>query len=123
VSHTIQRALRTDGISFADDKVPCILEPELTDKAFRRNWARLIQKICIWVFIGWSRLRLGAASVAAQYVVTHPQLSHNPINFDFLLDPFLKSEFLSFFRTVGRPFQIKCCAGGQDQAYPRGTQF
>ena len=24
---------------------PCILEPELTDKAFRRNWARLIQKI------------------------------------------------------------------------------
>jgi hypothetical protein len=28
-----------------DDKVPCILEPELTDKAFRRNWARLIQKI------------------------------------------------------------------------------
>ena len=30
---------------------------------------------------------LGAVSVAAQYVVTHPQLSHNPINFDFLLDP------------------------------------
>ena len=38
----------------ADDKIPCILEPveslkverpELTDKAFRRNWARLIQKI------------------------------------------------------------------------------
>ncbi len=28
-----------------DDKVPCLLEPELTDKAFRRNWARLIQKI------------------------------------------------------------------------------
>ena len=29
----------------ADDKIPCILEPELTDKASRRNWARLIQKI------------------------------------------------------------------------------
>jgi hypothetical protein len=29
----------------ANDKIPCILEPELTDKAFRRNWARLIQKI------------------------------------------------------------------------------
>jgi len=40
-------------------------------------------------------LGLGAVSVAAQYVVTHPQLSHNPINFDFLLDPLSKSEFLS----------------------------
>jgi len=29
----------------ADDKIPCILEPELTDKASLRNWARLIQKI------------------------------------------------------------------------------
>ena len=29
----------------ADDKIPCILEPELTDNAFRKNWARLIQKI------------------------------------------------------------------------------
>jgi|ETNmetMinimDraft_13_1059891.scaffolds.fasta_scaffold183522_1 hypothetical protein len=28
----------------ADDQIPCILEPELTDKAFRRNWARLIQE-------------------------------------------------------------------------------
>ena len=28
-----------------DDKIPCILEPELTDKAFRKSWARLIQKI------------------------------------------------------------------------------
>ena len=26
-----------------DDKIPCILEPELTDRDFRRNWARLIQ--------------------------------------------------------------------------------
>ena len=26
-------------------KIPCILEPELTDKAFRKNWARSIQKI------------------------------------------------------------------------------
>ena len=30
---------------FTDDTIPCILEPELTNKAFRRNWARLIQKI------------------------------------------------------------------------------
>jgi hypothetical protein len=29
----------------ADDNIPCILESELTDKAFRKNWARLIQKI------------------------------------------------------------------------------
>ena len=29
----------------ADDYIPCILEPELTDSAFRKNWARLIQKI------------------------------------------------------------------------------
>ncbi|MFH1878092.1 MAG: hypothetical protein ABH883_04735 [Candidatus Omnitrophota bacterium] len=28
-----------------DDTIPCILEPVLTDKAFRKNWARLIQKI------------------------------------------------------------------------------
>jgi len=48
-----------------------------------------------WEFIGWSRLGLGAASAAAQYVVTHPQTSHNPINLDFLLDPLSKSEFLS----------------------------
>jgi hypothetical protein len=41
-------------------------------------------------------LGLGAASAAAQYVVTHPQPSHNPINLDFLLDPLSKSEFLSF---------------------------
>jgi hypothetical protein len=41
-------------------------------------------------------LGLGAASAAAQYVVTHSQPSHNPINLDFLLDPLSKSEFLSF---------------------------
>ena len=29
----------------ADDQIPCILEPELTGKAFRKNWARMIQKI------------------------------------------------------------------------------
>jgi hypothetical protein len=28
-----------------DDKIPCILEPELSDRDFRRNWARLIKKI------------------------------------------------------------------------------
>jgi hypothetical protein len=27
------------------DTIPCILEPVLTDKAFRKNWARLIQRI------------------------------------------------------------------------------
>jgi len=31
--------------SDADDVIPCVMEPELTDKEFRRNWARLIQKI------------------------------------------------------------------------------
>ena len=29
----------------ADDTIPCVLEPELTDKDSHRNWARLIQKI------------------------------------------------------------------------------
>jgi len=28
-----------------DDQTSYILEPELTDKAFRQNWSRLIQKI------------------------------------------------------------------------------
>jgi hypothetical protein len=28
-----------------DDAVPCILEPQGDEKVFRRNWARLIQKI------------------------------------------------------------------------------
>ncbi|HPD58185.1 MAG TPA: hypothetical protein PKW17_13155, partial [Smithellaceae bacterium] len=28
-----------------DDVIPCILEPEENSKAFRKNWARLIQKI------------------------------------------------------------------------------
>ena len=55
----------------------------------------------MWDFIGWSRLGLGAASAAAQYVATHPQTSHNPINLDFLLDPLSKSEFLSFFLFEG----------------------
>jgi hypothetical protein len=34
-----------DTSSVDDDKIPCILEPELSTWAFRRNWARLIQKI------------------------------------------------------------------------------
>jgi hypothetical protein len=42
-------------------------------------------------------LGLGAASAAAQYVVSHPQPSHNPVNLDLLLDPLSKNEFLSFF--------------------------
>ena len=29
----------------SDDVIPCILEPEENSKAFRKNWARLIQKI------------------------------------------------------------------------------
>jgi hypothetical protein len=29
----------------AGDVIRCVLEPELTDKEFRRNWAQLIQKI------------------------------------------------------------------------------
>ncbi len=28
-----------------DELIPTVLEPELTSKVFRRNWARLIQKI------------------------------------------------------------------------------
>ena len=28
-----------------DDNIPCVLEPELSDREFRKNWARLIQKI------------------------------------------------------------------------------
>ncbi len=28
-----------------DDAIPCILEPQGNEKAFRKNWARLIQKI------------------------------------------------------------------------------
>jgi len=43
-------------------------------------------------------LGLGAASAAAQSVVTHSQPSHNPINLDFLLDPLSKSQFLSLFK-------------------------
>jgi len=38
---------------------------------------------------------LGAASAAAQYIVTYPQASHNPINPDFLLDPLSKIGFVS----------------------------
>jgi len=33
------------GKADADVTIPCILEPELTDKASRKNWIRLIQKI------------------------------------------------------------------------------
>jgi len=48
-------------------------------------------------------LGLGDATAAAQYVVTHPQTSHNPINFEFLLDSLLKSEFLSFLSFILKP--------------------
>jgi len=29
----------------SDDAIPCILEPQGNEKSFRKNWARLIQKI------------------------------------------------------------------------------
>ena len=29
-----------------DDAIPCILKPQGNGKAFRKSWARLIQKIC-----------------------------------------------------------------------------
>jgi len=29
----------------SDDAIPCILEPQGNEKAFRKSWARLIQKI------------------------------------------------------------------------------
>jgi hypothetical protein len=54
-------------------------------------------------------LGLGAASAAAQYVVTHPQTSHNPINLVFLLDPLSKSELLSFL--ILYPFYIGLALG------------
>ena len=41
-SNVVRGKRKKDG---ADDKIPGIIEPELTDKAFRKNWARLIQKI------------------------------------------------------------------------------
>jgi len=51
-------------------------------------------------------LGLDAASVAKQYIVTHPQPSHNPINLSFLFEPLSDSNFLSFLRfqvmTTGR---------------------
>jgi hypothetical protein len=55
-----------------------------------------IPKILRRYFLYDRKLGLSAASAAAQYVVTHPQTSHNPINLDFLLNPLSKSEFLSF---------------------------
>jgi len=62
--------------------------------------------------VEWSRLGLGAASVAAQYIVTHPQPSHNPINFGFLLDPLSKNEFLFFYGYGSHPsFSVQ--AGNQ----------
>jgi len=41
-SNVVRGKRKKDGV---DDKIPGIIEPELTDKAFRKNWARLIQKI------------------------------------------------------------------------------
>ncbi len=40
-----QCVVRKTEKTAANDQIPCILEPELTGKIFRRNWARLIQKI------------------------------------------------------------------------------
>ena len=36
---------RNEQKADVDDVFPCIPEPELTDRNFRRNWAKLIQKI------------------------------------------------------------------------------
>ena len=47
--------------------------------------------------MGCSRLGLGAASAAAQYVVTHSQTAHNPINLAFLLDPLSKKRILILY--------------------------
>ena len=33
---------RQEGL---DDVIPCIIEPQGNEKAFRKSWARLIQKI------------------------------------------------------------------------------
>jgi hypothetical protein len=41
-------------------------------------------------------LGLGDATAAAQYVITHPQTSHNPTNFDFLLDRSQKANFYPY---------------------------
>ena len=46
------------------------------------NYEDLKGSLYKWVFI-------------LEYVVTHPQPSHNPVNLDFLFDPLSKSEFLS----------------------------
>jgi hypothetical protein len=48
-------------------------------------------------------LGLGDATAAAQYVVTQPQKSHNPFNFDFLLDSLSKSDFFSFLSFILKP--------------------
>ncbi len=48
----------------------------------------------IRISIVWGRLRLVAASVAVQYVFTHPRPSHNINNLSFFA---LKREFLSFY--------------------------
>jgi hypothetical protein len=52
-------------------------------------------------------LGLGAALTAVQYVVTHSQPSHNPVNLDFLLDPLSKSEFLSFYTEKANWLKMK----------------
>jgi hypothetical protein len=31
-----------------DDDVPALIDSDVSPKAFRKNWARLIQKIVIW---------------------------------------------------------------------------
>jgi hypothetical protein len=43
----------------ADDLIACILEPELAYKAFRQNWARLIQKIYPVEFPGGNPIQQG----------------------------------------------------------------
>lgn len=43
ILHNVLRGKRQkEGL---DDVIPCILEPQENEKAFRKSWARLIQKI------------------------------------------------------------------------------
>src|SRR5450756_980488 len=41
-SNVVRGKRQQEGV---DDAIPCILEPQGNEKAFRKNWSRLIQKI------------------------------------------------------------------------------
>ncbi len=75
----------------------------------------LRSSFCIWVFIGWSRLEFGAASVAAQYIATHPQPLHNPINLGLFAWSALKSEFLCLYRFLRYHAGVAVDSGAVDR--------